>query len=510
MMDLASEATMGAVALSCMVCAVATLCWRRRRCANGRRIDDDVDVGCDDPNCLRCHSSSKRHADAFRINAMLLRRLVKLEPRPFEGTRPEIFDAIDGMIERRGRVGDSTTSVDERRRWLRSRVSSPVLSLIRFIGDIIMRQLSWITSKTARNATSPSSDTTIIASGVCRDSSAIAPTTTLRLSPQPGQHPTVFFLPGLEATPLHDCIKCPSINCPCSRIWKKDEEEIRRNQPSIRSKTPDGKIKHPPPKIMTGGDVEALRNGFDVIRRELLEYLLSDDNNGHRDEPFQLFDSRVYTHASGIASLDCMAKADDNVRGRHRNQRRPEWSSIYLYNRGIIQSAHRTHFPQTLHIIETQCPHRMAGRCGFGSVYFSKLGRNTKVKEHCGPTNVRLRCHLPLIVPPPSRDKTRRSRLRVGLADVNEEVLEWVEGKPILFDDSFLHSATHHGDNGFDDDDADDDDVTGGANVVVDHTYGRSNRNMRGARIVLIVDFWHPSLSESDRTALGVLYPPGS
>jgi hypothetical protein len=27
---------------------------------------------------------------------------------------------------------------------------------------------------------------------------------------------------------------------------------------------------------------------------------------------------------------------------------------------------------------------------------------------------------------------------------------------------------------------------------------------------VLIVDFWHPSLSESDRNALGVLYPPGS
>jgi hypothetical protein len=36
------------------------------------------------------------------------------------------------------------------------------------------------------------------------------------------------------------------------------------------------------------------------------------------------------------------------------------------------------------------------------------------------------------------------------------------------------------------------------------------NDTFDGARIVLIVDFWHPALSEMDRNALGVLYPPGS
>jgi len=152
----------------------------------------------------------------------------------------------------------------------------------------------------------------------------------------------------------------------------------------------------------------------------------------------------------------------------------------------------------------------MAGKCGFGSVYFSKLGRNTKVKEHCGPTNVRWRCHLPLIVPPPPRNEKRRSRLRVGLANVNENVVGWEEGKPILFDDSFLHSAVHHSDDGIGDDDAVDDDVIGGDIDVVDHINSSSSSKMSGARIVLIVDFWHPSLSESDRTAIGVLYPPGT
>jgi hypothetical protein len=398
--------------------------------------------------------------------------------------------------------------VDGRRRWSHFRgLSSPLSLLARVINDT-MQQLFRIASKTAQKVTSLSSETTTTASGGCRGS-AMAPTTTSKLSPQPGQNPTVFFLPGLEATPLHDCITCSSIDCSCSRIWKKHEREIMYNQPSIRSKTPVSKIKCPPVRTTTGGDVEALKNGFDEIRQELLEYLHLNSSNGHRDDPFQLFDSRVFTHANGNANLDGMAN-DDNVRRRHRHQQLPEWSSIYLYNRGIIQSHCRTHFPKTLHILETQCPHRMGGKCGFGSVYFSKLGRNTKIKEHCGPTNVRLRCHLPLIVPPPLTNGTRRSRLIVGLADVNEEHLEWEEGQPILFDDSFLHSAAHHGDDCFGDDDANDDDISGEAGVVVDRTYSGSSRNLRGARIVLIVDFWHPSLSESDRNALGVLYPPGS
>ena len=50
----------------------------------------------------------------------------------------------------------------------------------------------------------------------------------------------------------------------------------------------------------------------------------------------------------------------------------------------------------------------------------------------------------------------------------------------------------------------DDDDENEGASS------NNNNNNMNGARIVLIVDFWHPSLIQSDRTAFGVLYPPGS
>lgn len=87
-----------------------------------------------------------------------------------------------------------------------------------------------------------------------------------------------------------------------------------------------------------------------------------------------------------------------------------------------------------------------------------------------------------MIVPSDCSD----SRLCVGIG-TNEEKVGWEEGVPILFDDSFLHSAVHVG-------------------IKSD---GKRN-GQDGSRIVLIIDFWHPSLSEADRNAIGVLYPPGS
>eukprot|EP00804_Cyclotella_cryptica_P022921 CCRYP_018762-RA/>CCRYP_018762-RA protein AED:0.15 eAED:0.15 QI:0/-1/0/1/-1/1/1/0/326 len=260
------------------------------------------------------------------------------------------------------------------------------------------------------------------------------------LSPQVGQAPTVFFLPGLEAKPVHYCPdKCVKL-CPCVRLWK-----IHPIDP-----------KSPP--IPTTGDIEILKQNAETIRRELIQLLCM------KDDPFAPFDSAVYSQTY------------------KDNTQEPEWSSIYLFRQGLKQSnTCGNYFPKTTKIIETQCPHRMAGRCGLGSVYFSKLKSNTKVMEHCGPTNVRWRCHLPLIVPKNSQE----SHLSVGLKDVNQERIGWEEDVPILFDDSFLHSAVH---------------VRGDSEDMVND----------GSRIVLIVDFWHPALSEADRNAIGVLYPPGS
>jgi len=462
----------------------------------------DDDVKCNDPNCLRCQSFSQRHIQAFHSNVVLLRRLVKLEPQIFDGMREEIWSVIEDKLLSSSSSSSSSTSAMLMSRGQESSSNSIFEEwnnhrMVRFWAW--MRRLSLMYSLPASSSSSSTTQ-------------------------QAGQDPTVFFLPGLMTTPVHDENHCPAgENCPCIRLWKKTAEGTDKSSKKYR------------PILSMTGDIIALQHGYDIIRRELLEFLSYNDNecDDHDQSSeevrvgFQLFDPKVYTHAGSNSRSS--QNGDENMtcsnsgQARQQQEQKPEWSSIYLYHRGVRQSnLCDKYFPQTMSILETQCSHRMAGKCGLGAVYFSKLGRNTKVKEHCGPTNIRWRCHLPLIVPrarsgskssgdaengDSSSCSSRESFLRVGLTGVNERCIGWEEGTPILFDDSFLHSAIHYGC---------DTNNTGGAvneyGIDDNRNSGNifTNNNLDGARIVLIVDFWHPSLSEMDRAAFGVLYPPGS
>lgn len=85
--------------------------------------------------------------------------------------------------------------------------------------------------------------------------------------------------------------------------------------------------------------------------------------------------------------------------------------------------------------------------------FISALTTNSHIMKHYGPTNKKLRFHLPLA-------GVSGSRLRVG-----EETRQQQEGKAYVFDDSFEHEAWHDGNE---------------------------------TRIILIVDFWHPELSKEE------------
>ena len=439
----ASDIQSATIVCSIAICIVTTIFWwwwSRRRSLKTSLIPstktNNDNNNCNNPNCLRCYSKSQQHRDAFQANVTMLRRLVKLEPNLFDGMRQEIWSTIDDMLN----IDDDASKIID------TSCDAPSSS------DIV---------KGTNENTQPS------------------------LSPQPGQDPTVFFLTGLEATPFHhhghfinmldSSTNDESVlleECPCNRLWK---------QHTAIPRTPDGNKKVYPPPIVTTGDVQVLKESYRIIRQELLDYLSLSCDNNNNESSFQPFDSKVYSSTDNTPSTT----------GTSNNRNNPEWSSLYLYHQGLKQSdICNTYFPQTTNILEMKCPHRMAGKCGLGSVYFSKLKRNTKVIEHCGPTNVRWRCHLPLIVPKVEAAARGGSCLRVGLPTVNEECVRWEEGIPILFDDSFLHSAVHS------------------PNVVVKEE--DDENNLDGARIVLIVDFWHPALAEMDRNALGVLYPPGS
>lgn len=131
-----------------------------------------------------------------------------------------------------------------------------------------------------------------------------------------------------------------------------------------------------------------------------------------------------------------------------------EWKQLTLYAQGRKRSKICAKVPKTCGLIDQIEP---ANSCRRGQVKFSVMHPGVHVWPHCGPTNCRIRAHLGLVVP-------EGPRIRV----INE-TRTWQEGKFILFDDSFEHEVWHDG---------------------------------KSVRMVLIVDFWHPELTELQRQSL--------
>lgn len=85
--------------------------------------------------------------------------------------------------------------------------------------------------------------------------------------------------------------------------------------------------------------------------------------------------------------------------------------------------------------------------------FFSALTPGTHILKHHGPTNKKLRVHLPLV-------GVEGAELRVA-----DRVLTFQPGAPVVFDDSFEHEAWHRGPE---------------------------------TRVVLVFDLWHPDLSDRE------------
>ena len=92
--------------------------------------------------------------------------------------------------------------------------------------------------------------------------------------------------------------------------------------------------------------------------------------------------------------------------------------------------------------------------------FISALTQDSHIMKHYGPTNKKLRFHLPLA-------GVSGSRMRVG-----DETRVQEEGKAYVFDDSFEHEAWHEG---------------------------------KETRLILIVDFWHPDLTKQEIKFLTLL-----
>ena len=131
-----------------------------------------------------------------------------------------------------------------------------------------------------------------------------------------------------------------------------------------------------------------------------------------------------------------------------RIDRSGDWDVAFLYERGRRHDDVCEALPVTSHGIETHPTIRTLA----GLIYVSRMRAGTHIAAHRGPTNLRVRCHLGVKVP------AGDCAIRVG-----DETHRWQEGKCLVFDDFFDHEA-----------------------------WNRTGDD----RVVLIVDVWHPGLSD--------------
>lgn len=140
---------------------------------------------------------------------------------------------------------------------------------------------------------------------------------------------------------------------------------------------------------------------------------------------------------------------------RSTGTREAAWDAYFFYRHGERYDDHCARCPQTTALLDALPLVRIRDHAP--ETLFSILTPGSHILPHTGVTNTRLVTHLPLIVPPDCA-------IRVG----GEEHV-WQEGRCVTFDDTWEHEA-----------------------------WNRSEQT----RVVLILDSWHPDLSEAERAAV--------
>jgi len=181
--------------------------------------------------------------------------------------------------------------------------------------------------------------------------------------------------------------------------------------------------------------ISKLEENYEVIRDELLSL--------RNQKGFQ-----PYRGPSWISNI----KAKDGVGSVSTDS--GDWNVFYLFLHDMKFDENCKKCPKTVEIIEKYVPRQ------YHHTFFSAVSPNTHIMKHNGPTNKKLRIHLPLV-------GIEGSRLRVGKETRYQEA-----GKCYVFDDSFEHEAWHDG---------------------------------SSTRIILICDMWHPDLSNEEVKFLNLI-----
>ena len=121
----------------------------------------------------------------------------------------------------------------------------------------------------------------------------------------------------------------------------------------------------------------------------------------------------------------------------------------------------------------------------FGFCFFSTLHSKSHIKPHSGPMNLRLRLHLPLLVPKARDDQKelrddndnqsqmQQQRPVTGIR-VADQTREWIEGSSVVLDDSYVHEVW--------------------------------NDSKDSSRVLFLLDLWHPDVRSEERERIGNMF----
>ena len=226
--------------------------------------------------------------------------------------------------------------------------------------------------------------------------------------------------------------------------------------------------------------VEYLESNIETIREEYL-----------RVSPSMISDyDSLQDHTSNSSSSTSTSTSDssgdqhnnnDNNKSLHKGQ----WDWYTYMSKGNIQGHFVMKFPETSKLINeglrmAKNNYQLFEGTPFGFVFFSSLGPGAKISPHTGPSNLRLRIHLPITAP--SLDNNNNADEKTSSTGMNEKtglpycgirvgnsIRSYHYNQSIVFDDAYDHEVWN---------------------------------DSSETRVVLLLDLWHPDITKIEKQAI--------
>jgi len=168
-------------------------------------------------------------------------------------------------------------------------------------------------------------------------------------------------------------------------------------------------------------------------------------------------------------------KSDYEATDHNSSLHEGNWDWHSYLNKGSVQGHFAFHFPETAKILQSlRDEHLLFEGTPFGFCFFSTLHGQASIQAHTAPMNLRLRIHLPLIVPKGNNSSSESDDDEVvcGIR-VGPIVRPWVTDKALVLDDAYDHEV-----------------------------WNRTDEK----RVLLLVDIWHPDITLGEKQEVVKLF----